>query len=360
MVKIGLFIRSLNKGGAENQSIKLTKVLLDKYDVRLIVLFKEGELILRANEELNEKNLIFIEGSGYLSKVYYFYKYLKKEDFDYLFCYLPSNNIIGVLVGKIAMVNFVFGGLRGSKIKSNNIKMNFQKIILNFFATSVISNSFKAKDTYSAFGIKKDKIHVIHNGIEVTQDFLVRQEKDVVNILSVGRFVNEKDYVTALLSIKKVIELKGKDFEFSYTIVGYGEEESKIRSLIIQFDLIDYVKVIINPQNIEQYYSNADIFLITSKSEGMPNVIMEAMSFSLPVVTTDAGDASYLIRSGENGFVCPVGNEKLIAKYLIYLIMSYKLRNSFGKKGFEILSNEFSLEKMGQKYETIIKKYYQS
>lgn len=360
MSKIALFIRSLNKGGAENQSIELAKVLSERYEVKLFVMFKEGKLICKAKNELNEEDVIYIEGSGYLSKSYFFYKYLKKENFDYLFCYLPSNNIIGVILGKLAGIKFVFGGLRGSKIKSNVIKMFVQKFLLNYLSTAVISNSFKAKKTYSAFGTKEDKIHVIHNGIEVSHDYLPRDEKSNVKILSVGRFVPEKDYETSLLAVKKVRELKRDELNFSYTIVGYGEEESKISNMIDKFGLKNHTEIVINPQNVDQYYKDADVFLITSKNEGMPNVIMEAMSFSLPVVTTDAGDASYLIKDGVNGFVCPIGEYHIIAENLINLISSSTLRNSFGKKGYEILKSEFSLEKLGKKYEAIIMKRYKS
>jgi glycosyltransferase involved in cell wall biosynthesis len=356
--KVGLFIRSLNKGGAENQSLALMKVLSGKFDVKLIVLFKEGELISKANDEIKKENIIYIHGTTYISKAYYFYRFLTKQKFDYLFCYLPSNNVLGIVIGKLAGLRFIFGGLRGSKIKKNLIKMLLQKYLLNYYSTAIISNSYKAKSAYSSFGINEQKIQVIHNGFEVSREYLYREErKNYVNVLSVGRFVPEKDYKTSLLAIKQVNELISEGIEVSYVIVGYGSEEDKIRNWIDQFGLNNQVKLVVNPSNLDQYFKDADIFLITSTNEGMPNVIMEAMSYSLPVVTTDAGDAAYLVKDGENGFVCSVGDYQLIAKNMLNLISSNVLRNTFGKTGYNYLKSNFSIDKLGIKYESIMNSY---
>jgi glycosyltransferase involved in cell wall biosynthesis len=357
--KVGIFIRSLRKGGAEKQAVELSKVFSESYDVKLIVLFKEGALIDEANTILPKEHIIFIGGANYLSKALHFFYYLKKTDLDVLLCYLPSNNIFGTLVGKMAGIKVVFGGLRGAEVKSQKIKMLVQKWVLNNFASAVISNSYMAKKAYSSFGVDEKKIHVIHNGIESNQALVERNEKSIINILSVGRFVAEKDYKTALLAIKKVLGLNKVPVTLSYTIIGYGEKEGEIRSMIQKYGLSEFVEVIINPIDVEKYYIEADVFLMTSKFEGMPNVVMEAMNYSLPVVTTNAGDVSYLVKDGENGFICPVGNSQFISEKLLELLSSFSLRKEFGKNSHEIIKSDFSLERLKRNYESLIEMYIQ-
>lgn len=355
--KVGIFIRSLKKGGAEKQAILLTKILTQRYNVKLVVLFEEGTLIDEAKRMLPKESIVFIRGTNYLSKAVYFFFYIKKTNLNILFCYLPSNNIIGTLIGKLAGIKVVFGGLRGAEVKTQKLKMMAQKWVLNYFSSAVISNSYTAKEAYSLFGIDEKKIHVVHNGIESNQTLVKRNEKSTVNILSVGRFVAEKDYKTALIAIKKVLELNEQSVSLSYTMVGYGEEENEIRSMIQIYDLSEVVEVVVNPNNVDQYYKEADVFLITSKFEGMPNAVMEAMNYSLPIVATDAGDISYLVKDGENGFLSRVGDDRDISDKLRALLSSYSLRSKFGKRSHEIIRSDFSLEKMRKKYESLIERY---
>ena len=64
----------------------------------------------------------------------------------------------------------------------------------------------------------------------------------------------------------------------------------------------------------------ADLFLTTSIYEGMSNSVMEAMSFSLPIIATNAGDMKYLIEDNYNGFICPYKEPNIISNKLVELI----------------------------------------
>jgi glycosyltransferase involved in cell wall biosynthesis len=353
--KIALFIRSLNKGGAEKQSILLAKKLSEQYNTKLIVLNKGGGLIEFAKNELSHEVLYFINGKSLLRKTADLYAFLKKNDIDILMCYLPSNNILGLIIGNLAKVNRIYGGLRGSKIKKNKLKMLSQKFLMNTFSTGVISNSYVARATYSNYGISKEKIQVIHNAIEVHNEKFVREEKPVVTILSVGRFVEEKDYVTALLAIIALKQYQKSNVKpVKYIIAGYGIMESSIRQFIHNHNLDDTVQLIINPIDMDLLYKDADIFLMTSTNEGMPNTVMEAMSWSLPIVATNAGDTSFLVTNSKNGFVCKIGDYKAIAEKLRILVDSSDLRNKFGEEGYIILKENFSVDIMLKKYINLI------
>lgn len=351
-LNVGLFIRSLNNGGAEKQSVLLAKKLSNQYNTKLIVLHKEGGLIEKAKSELSLEVLYFIKGNSLITKAVDLYVFLKQNDIDILFCYLPSNNILGLIIGKLAGVSLIYGGLRGSKVKENKIKMHVQKFLMNTFSAGIISNSYVAKATYSNYGIQKEKIQVIHNAIELNNEEVVKKENDIITILSVGRFVEEKDYITALLAIIALKQINTKPIK--YVIAGYGIQENFIRQFIRKHDLDDTVQMIINPKDMDMLYKGADIFLITSTNEGMPNAVMEAMSWSLPIVATNAGDTSFLVSNGKNGYVCAIGDYISIAEKLSILSDSSNLRNKFGEEGYIILKENFSADIMLKKYVNLI------
>lgn len=332
----------------------LSNVLSTDYETILIVLFKEGEIIKNLENELGNNRVVFVNGKSYLAKAFYLYIYLYKSKFDAIFCYLPSNNIMGTVIAKLAGVKLIYGGLRGAKIKSARIKMFFQKHILNNLATSIISNSYCAKESYSSYGLNKEKIVVIHNAIHCPENAIIRKKRETVKVLTVGRFVDEKDYETALRAIANIVKSYNN---INYIIVGYGEKENQIRSLITDLRIQDSVTIIINPSNLCDYYREADIYLLSSIHEGMPNSIMEAMCYSLPIVATDAGDTKYLVRNGENGYLNNKKDYMGISSNIEKLLNSHFLRLEYGKKSFQIIKSDFSTAKLKDNYEVVLNKH---
>jgi len=354
---IGIYIRSLAKGGAEKQAILLAKHLIPSYETKLIVLYEEGELIEKAFQEIPGNSIFFTRGNNFLAKALSLYGILRYNKVDTLICYLPSNNITGIIIGKLARVGRVYGGIRSSKIKANRLKMFIQKFLMNNIAAGVVSNSYVGKMSYSNYGVREEKIHVIHNGIELHNQWHSRMEKPYISIISVGRFVEEKDYLTALKAILSLVQrtrLKSKSIH--YVIAGYGELEKGIRQYISSNRLEKYVSLKINPPDIASLYEKADIFLMTSVYEGMPNAVMEAMSWSLPVVATNAGDTSYLVLNGHNGYLCNIGDSDDIADKLDILVKDFTHRNNLGKNGYRHLQESFSTNSLKNKYIELIKK----
>ena len=105
---------------------------------------------------------------------------------------------------------------------------------------------------------------------------------------------------------------------------------------------------------MSKIYNSSDIFVLPSLSEGMPNALVEAMSSSLPCITTNLKNInSQIIDHGLNGYLFKINNKKKLEKYLIKLIKSKKLRKKIGdearktiNKNFSIIHNINSYEKM--------------
>ena len=190
---------------------------------------------------------------------------------------------------------------------------------------------------------------MIPNGFPDIQNTVKRNLTDVPVIITVGRFVQQKDYETAIRAISLL-----KDRFFRFLIVGYGDLEKDVRKWVNQYHIEDVTTIFINPSNTQELIECADVYLSTSLFEGTSNSIMEAMNWSLPVVATNVGDNSYLVQEKQSGFLHSIGDAEGIANSLGKLLDDSELRNRMGERGNRILHEQYSMVLFEKRYIDLI------
>lgn len=351
--KIIIINRSLVEAGAEKQSVMLASILQKQYKVTLVILYDIISDVNRETISNNDLKVVVLNGDSLFIKAIDFYKLLKTNKPHIVFSYLASGNLFNALIGSISGVKYRIGGIRNAELSSK--KLPFERVFHNYFLTKTISNSHSAVSGLSKLGFKGDKFHVIHNAFELNQSYILRTENNTVNIISLARFVPQKDYFTAIEAIKLLSsKMESIENKVVYYLIGYGEMEQAIRDKVKELGLEGLVKIIIKPNNLVDYFKKADVFLSTSLFEGMSNSVMEALSFSLPVVATSAGDMEYLVKDDFNGYICDIGDYNQISDRLEMLVRNYDLRKAMGEKSYQIISENFSMEKFRDNYITFI------
>ena len=340
-INICIIIPTLYSGGAEKQSVFLAETLSKHYSTYLIVLHPEM-IEDKFKERVKNINVVKLEG-GWIEKGLSLYKFLKTHKINYIFSYLLSGNFYNGIVGGLARIPYRIGGIRNAELAVKKILL--EKILHNFFLHKTISNSYSAKHKLKLLGFKEKKFHIIHNAFELKTNIIERKNEGAIMLLSVARFVPQKDYFTALEAIKILNEKPGSiKKSFQYLLIGYGELEQEIRTKVEELNLSEVVKIIINPKNLLDYFKQSDIFLSTSLFEGMSNSVMEALSYSLPIVTTNAGDMEYLVKDNHNGYLCEFKNPNQIAEKLELVITDSEKRTKMGLNSYKLLKDNFSLE----------------
>lgn len=348
-----IYIRSLLQGGAEKQALLLAEEMQKTADVLLVVHTHDTQGAHQDHSRV--RNIRFLEG-GNASKFIALYKILKKQKAQNLVCFLPVNNILGTFAAKLAGTPNILCGIRGSKSKGK-VKTFLLKFICNTLKVRFISNNHRSKEVYIQRGFNAERISVVHNGIVIPEKNYAIQRAlpaDFFRIAAVGRFIPEKDIPTLLQAMHN---LRESGFgRFSLNLVGYGPLEAEIREQISSLKLEDHVTITDGrTANLDTVYSEADLYVLSSAHEGMPNTIMEAMSYKLPVITTNVGDASSLVISGENGFVSAIGDHKALAQNILAALQDPARYVMFSSNAFARISTEFSVAKLAAEYSKYLK-----
>jgi glycosyltransferase involved in cell wall biosynthesis len=191
----------------------------------------------------------------------------------------------------------------------------------------------------------KSKALVLENPVDEKFLSIVRkssQDKDTITVLSVGRLVPVKGYETLLYAINRILKkapyLRNK--VQVRIVAGYQRSFDwyyrKIQKLIDLLNLNNTVKIITNisgDKELLEEYANADIYVHTSFSEGLPNAIQEAMASQLPVIASRVGGIPDVISDGYNGLLFQPGNVNSLVKNLLKVINDEECREFLGKNG---------------------------
>ncbi len=162
-------------------------------------------------------------------------------------------------------------------------------------------------------------------------------------LLAVGRLVHQKgfDRLIAIFS-KLIVEFP----DWCLAIVGEGPERSALEKQVMELNLKKKVFLPGRVGNIGDWYQAADLYVMTSRFEGFPNTLVEAMSYGLPAVSVDCDTGPRdIIRHGIDGFLVPQEDDESLVKNLAYLMRNEELRERFGQYAVDV-KKRFSLERI--------------
>lgn len=356
MRSIAIFCRTLLKGGTEKQVLILSKILTDQKTDVFIINWCGKKLDPEYYDFIKDNSIRYFAIKGnYLSKFIQFLKILRDQKVSIILSYLTLPNFVSGLSRIFANNITRIGGIRNEKLPF--IKFLAERWIHNNFNDATVFNNFTAKGKFIKKGFNPEKIYVIHNAILPIQlNGGPREKGSDIRIVTISRFVRQKDFITALNSFSRLIK-KDKEKSYRYYLAGYGPGEKLIRSLSSELKIEDRIELLINPANIYEILTGCDIYLSTSLFEGLSNSIMEAMVAGLPIVATNVGDNKFLVRQGYNGFLLPPGDIEGIVGKLELLSRSEKMRKEYGKNSRTLVENTFSENILLENYLNLFKKF---
>lgn len=314
--------------------------------------------IIRVNVKRDRKeSCSFMEMADFVDKAYGISKRLVNEEkprrFDICFVFfgIPSGSI-GYMLKKRYKIPYIirFGGgdipgfqkrfTRVYKILSPAIKAIWKS------ADARVANSEGLRQMAYDFS-DKYIFDVIPNGVdtEVFRPSTNVKTENNVNILFVSRLIERKGLQHIIPLLKNIQQESNK--KVCLTVVGDGPYKDKLERLIAEKQVSNMVMFegVKKGQELVEQYQKGDIFILPSSNEGMPNVVLEAMSSGLPVIMTPCQGSRELICN--NGYISTV-NE--FYDKLMILVMDDKLRKRFGENGRNLAIEKFSWANSTESY----------
>lgn len=170
----------------------------------------------------------------------------------------------------------------------------------------------------------KDVLRVVHSGIDLARYHVVTDKRQLHRELALpegtkiignlSALADHKDYPTFLRTAAEVLKHRKDVF---FVIAGEGPEEASIRSMISELGLTEKVKLLGFRKDVPQVMKCLDLFLITSSTEGLGTIVLEAFAAGVPVVATAAGGIPELVKEGFTGLLAPVGDAETLTKQVL-------------------------------------------
>ncbi len=188
----------------------------------------------------------------------------------------------------------------------------------------------------------KANIVILNNAVHIS-DKNISWNKDCFKVLFMGVLIERKG-VNDLIETAKLLKDRNRIEGIKFVIAGSGTDENILKKKVSDYGLNSFVEFVgwVSGENKEKYYLDSQVFILPSYNEGLPVAILEAMSYGMPIITTDVGDISSAVTNEENGYIVEPGDVKEMANHIYEL---YSSKNDFIKmasKSKECARSKFS------------------
>lgn len=357
-MKICCCIHSLGPGGMERVMSELINGFIRNHDAEVhVVLYGMGR---ERFYEIDDRAIFHIPDFAFTNKhrtwctlktMVYLRKEIKRINPDTVLSFGNYWNNF-VLLSTRGLKYPVYVSDRSSPAKDMGRFQNKMRDFLYPKATGVIAQTSKAKEYYDKL-LKQSNYAIIGNPIRNIEIPTDNQRENI--IVSVGRLIKTKHYDRL---IKLFYELSRPDWKL--VIVGgdaQGQDNmAKLKAQLEEMGNPGNIELAGTQKDVESYLLKSKIFAFTSSSEGFPNVVGEALSAGLPVISYDCvAGPSDMIEDGENGFLVPVFDDELFKKRLLELMDDEEKRAKMGQKAKESI-RRFEVEEIVTKFYEFISK----
>jgi len=330
-LKIGLIISKSSYGGGERMQQMLLSEFKNKGYELIIFTWEDSNL----NEFNNSFSKIILKRKygkiqQFIYEVFQINKEIRSLKLDCLLIFGTSESFI--LASFFSRTKSISSLRVDPRFPKNNLVTTLRRMLSFSLSNGIVFQTEAVRQCFSKNIISKST--VIPN--PVIDDDLPNEQRNRENIIvSVGRLSSEKNYPLLINAFSNI-----SPSDYTLHIYGIGPLKSYLQNLIAKLGMEDKIFLKGQVNRVVDKIADAEIFVLCSNFEGMPNALIEAMAMGLACISTvfPSGAAEFLIKNKENGLLIPVGGQKELEESLELLINDKSLRTKIGNKAIEIRS----------------------
>lgn len=351
---LAIFIPNLKGGGAERVMLNIANWFsTNGYRVDLVLGQATGEYL---SELAPEVRIINLHSSRMMTSLFPFIRYLRRERPASVLSALNHVNLVAIIARKIAGVRtrLVISERNSLSSLPRNWKGDvFRRLMRVMYPSAdaiVAVTKDGVKELIDILEMSRDKILSIPNPIDLEQikklaaepidhPYFLQSSSPV--IIAVGRLVPQKDFATLIKSFANI----RKKRKVHLIILGEGELRSELEGLIKKLELDNDVFLPGFKNNPFKWIAKSDVFVLSSRFEGFPNVLVQALACGVSVVSTNCPTGPCeILDEGRLGRLVRVGDEAGLEEAIIHLLNNPKAIKE------DLLVDKYSIDQIGHRY----------
>ncbi len=350
---------TFQQAGSERQAVQLSRLLHEEGSFRVFVgcLDSAGRLRREIEQigitEIPEFKLTSFYDANFLRQAKRCAEFIKANEISIVHTHEFYTNIFGMFAAFLARVPARVASKRETLSKSRNQFLVERQAFR--LADKIVANADAVRKFLVESGVPQEKIVTVYNGLDL-QRLLPTQNTEREEILrELGLPVVKKmQFVTIVANLRSDVKnhrmflraaqkVRGKIEKVAFVLAGEGELTGALKGFAADLGIEKDVFFIGGTAKIGELLSISDVCVLSSKSEGFSNSILEYMSAAKPVVATRVGGAGEAVIEGETGFLVESGDDETLAKRLVELLQNYEKAKRFGARGRKIVEEKFTL-----------------
>jgi len=362
--RLMIITHDLAIGGLQQVVVNICKTIdREQFDLSVLCLRALGEFVPEI-EKLGIKVFFLPQKShtDYFSflKVA---KILRQEKIEIIHTHNSQPFIDGTMAALLSAVKTIVHTEHGRVFPDKKRYMIAERVMAVFTYKVVGVSENTSQNLIDFIKIKPAKILTIKNGIDSTKfaQEINRAEKkkelglraDDIVIGTMGRMVVEKGYTYLLKSMPGIIDTYKNT---RLLMVGTGPLIDQLKTEARALNLDEHIIFTGNRLDIPALLAIFDIFVLSSISEGLPMVLLEAMAAKCPIVATAVGGVGTVIKNGITGSLIPARDPQLLTREILTLLGDESLKDKYRKNGYALFKDNFDARIMTQQYEKLYRR----
>lgn len=340
-------------GGSERVCTVIANRLVEVgYNITIVEWMNRGESFYHLNPAINCIKLYNHEVNIYKTyplTLWRFYMAMRRCKPDYIVDVCSALSIVSIPVSLFLKAKIITWEHFNANAGWNAFTPKIARTLAARFAHKIIVLSETDKQNYIQL-FKAKQTQVILNPVTInTQGQLANLQSKT--ILAAGRFTPQKGF-DMLLQAFKLVHAKYPNWQLN--IIGNGELFVTIKNLAAELNLLHVVSFVGTTQNMHQYYTNASFFVLSSRFEGLPLVLIESQAYGLPVVSFNCPTGpKEIITHGKNGLLVEPNNIEKLAEAMQVMIADEQLRANCAQHAL-VKAREFDMDEIVKQWTNLL------
>ncbi len=348
-LRVAHIISGLRIGGAERQVVNLLNAMQCDQQTLITIGAPSGEETF--DDKLHgsvELLAVPVRRRRLLRSILRLQRELRRRRINVVHTHMYESNLFGSIAAALARIPVVVTSEHGENPWKGPFQRWLERNVISAIADVRLCVSPRILECRRKIdGVSPDKLQLMVNGTELPERIDDPRAVDVVTVGAVGRMIPAKDYP---LLIKATASLIERGCRLNLCIVGDGPCRPELESLVQRLGVGDSVRFPGMVTNVNEWYRRFDVFVVSSKREGLPMVLLEAMAHGIPVVSTDAGACSEVVNDGDGGLVVPTGDRVALAAAIETLIRDQDKRVRMGNNARRRVEDNYSVVSVARRH----------